>query len=132
MLNAEKIIDSLKFSATVADVQKDLFTPAHMLYKCVIVNTANRRRYTFNYQCIPTYSQPSAKECLSCLFSDASAFEYTTDIDDFLKEYGYVDSLENVRKGEKAYKACERTKKALERVFDDDEREAMQEFFSNY
>lgn len=132
MLNAQKIIDSLKFSATVADAQKDLFSPAHVLYKCVIVNPSSRRRYSFNYQCNQTHSEPSAADCLYCLFSDAGAVEYTTDIDDFLKEFGYVDSLENVRKGEKAYKACERTKKALERIFDDDERETLQEFFSNY
>lgn len=102
MLNAEKIIDSLKFSATVAGVQKDLFTPAHILYRCVVMNPANRRRYTFTYQCNPTYSQPSAKECLSCLFSDAGAFECAADIDDFLKEYGYDDGDPvSIRKGKK-------------------------------
>ena len=39
-MTAEKIIDSLKFTATEADEQKDLFTPSHVLYKCRIINPA--------------------------------------------------------------------------------------------
>lgn len=35
-MTAEKIIDSLRFTATEADEQKDLFTPSHVLYKCRI------------------------------------------------------------------------------------------------
>lgn len=52
-MTAEKIIESLKFTATEADEQKDLFTPSHVLYKCRIINPANNRRYTFDYQCNP-------------------------------------------------------------------------------
>lgn len=44
-MTAEKIIESLKFTATEADEQKDLFTPSHVLYKCRIINPANNRRY---------------------------------------------------------------------------------------
>jgi hypothetical protein len=34
-MKAEKIIDSLKFTFEEADEQKDLFTPSHVLYKCL-------------------------------------------------------------------------------------------------
>lgn len=34
-MKAENIIDSLKFTATEAEEQKDLFTPSHTLFKCV-------------------------------------------------------------------------------------------------
>lgn len=37
-MTAEKVIESLKFTATEADEQKDLFTPSHVLYKCRIIN----------------------------------------------------------------------------------------------
>lgn len=53
-MTAEKIIDSLRFTATEADEQKDLFTPSHVLYKCRIINPENNRRYTFDYQCNPS------------------------------------------------------------------------------
>lgn len=133
MLNAQKIIDSLKFSATVADVQKDLFTPAHVLYKCVIVNPANRRRFTFDYQCNPSAThEPTKEDCLYCLLSDASCYECAADVDDFLTEFGYTDSLQSIRKGEKAYKACGRTAAAIDRLFAEEEKAALNEHFENY
>lgn len=74
-MKAEKIIDSLRFTATEAEEQKDLFTPSHTLYKCLIV-TPSRRRFTFAYQCNATYKQPSKEDCLYCLLSDAQSVEY--------------------------------------------------------
>lgn len=35
-MTAEKVIESLKFTATEADEQKELFTPSHVLYKCAL------------------------------------------------------------------------------------------------
>lgn len=83
-MTAEKIIDSLRFTATEADEQKDLFTPSHVLYKCRIINPANNRRYTFDYQCNPSAThEPTKKDCLYCLLSDASCFESCADEADF-------------------------------------------------
>lgn len=131
-MTAQKIIDSLKFTATQADEQKDLFTPSHVLYKCVIVTPA-RRRYTFSYQCNPNAThEPTLKDCLYCLLSDASSVEYCRDEADFLNEFGYIDDAESIRKGLKAFKACERTKKALDRLFTSEELEALNAHFENY
>ena len=88
-MTAQNIMDSMKFSAQVAPVQSDLFTPSHVLYKCKVVN--NGKQYTFDYQCNPTYKAPNIEDCLYCLFSDASCVDCVADVDDFLREMGYTD-----------------------------------------
>ena len=100
-MTAEKIIESLKFTATEADEQKDLFTPSHVLYKCRIINPTNNRRYTFDYQCNPSAThEPTKEDCLYCLLSDASCADSCTDEADFLTEFGYIDGgADQVRKG---------------------------------
>ena len=119
-MTAEKIIDSLRFTATEADEQKDLFTPSHVLYKCRIVNPANNRRYTFDYQCNPSATHEPTKE--DCLYEA-----------DFLTEFGYIDGgADQVRKGLKAYKACKRTAAAIDRIFTEDEKTALNEYYENY
>lgn len=131
-MTASNIIKSLKFTATQAEEQKDLFTPSHVLYKCVIVTPA-RRRYTFNYQCNPSAThEPTLKDCLYCLLSDASSVEYCQDEADFLNEFGYIDNAESIRRGLKAFRACEKTKKALERLFTSEELEKLNTYFENY
>lgn len=98
---AEKIIDSLKFTFEEADEQKDLFTPSHVLYKCRIINPANNRRYTFDYQCNPSAThEPTKEDCLYCILSDASCVESCADEADFLTEFGYIDGgADQIRKG---------------------------------
>lgn len=54
------------------------------------------------------------------------------DVDDFLTEFGYTDSLQSIRKGEKAYKACGRTAAAIDRIFSEEEKAALNEHFENY
>jgi hypothetical protein len=133
-MTVEKIIDSLKFTFEEADEQKDLFTPSHILYKCRIINPANNRRYTFDYQCNPSAThEPEKKDCLYCILSDASCVESCTDEADFLTEFGYIDGgADQIRKGLKAFRACKRTKKAIERLFTADEIETLQAYFENY
>lgn len=131
-MTAQKIIDSLKFTFEVADIQKDLFTPAHTLYKCQITTPA-RRRYTFNYQCNQSAThEPTKEDCLYCLLSDASCYDCARDVDDFLTEFGYTNDLQSIRRGEKAFKACGRTAAALDWLFTADEREALNAHFENY
>lgn len=114
----KKIMNKVRFSYEISENQNDLFTRNHTRYKCVI--KYGKKQYTFDYQCNPSYIKPNKLDCLECLISDASAIECTRDIDDFLTEYGYADSLESVRKGERAYKACIKTYNALCRMFDAD------------
>lgn len=114
----KNIINKVRFNYEISENQNDLFTRAHVRYKCRIIY--NGKQYTFDYQCNPAYTKANKKDCLECLLSDASCFECAFDVDDFLREFGYDDSLENIRKGERAFKACEKTHKALMRVFGDD------------
>lgn len=131
-MKAENIIDSLKFTATEAEEQKDLFTPSHTLFKCVFV-TPSRRRYTFSYQCNTKHKQPTKEDCLYCILSDAQCVESCKDEADFLEEFGCIDGgADQIRKGLKAFKACQKTKKALERLFTSDELEALNAHFENY
>lgn len=133
-MEATKIIDLLQFTFEEADEQKDLFTRSHVLYKCRIINKANNRRYTFDYQCNPSAThEPTIEDCLYCLLSDASSVDYCQDEADFLTEFGYIDgNADQIRKGLKAFKTCQRTKKAIDRLFTDEEIEALQAHFENY
>lgn len=131
-MKAATIIDSLKFTFEVADNQKNLFTPAHTLYKCRITTPA-RRRFTFDYQYNPSAThKPTKEDCLYCILSDASSVDYCTDEADFLNEFGYIDNTESIRQGLKAFKTCQRTAKAIDRLFTEEEKEALNEYFSNY
>ena len=91
MLNANAIIKSLKFTATEAEEQKDLFTPSHVLYKCRIINPANNRRYTFNYQCNPT----AADELTSKMKSFSYALYYFAEYEKKIasKQYASIDRI---------------------------------------
>lgn len=133
MLNTNTIntiLNKIKFTAKTAEEQKDLFTPSHTLYKCKI--KYNGKQYSFDYQCNTQYKEPNKKDCLYCLLSDASCFNCFTSVDDFLTEFGYTESLQNIRKGEKAYNACKRTAKALDRLFTENEIELLNTYFENY
>ena len=130
MLNANTILNNIKFTTKIADEQKDLFTPAHTLFKCKI--KYNGKQYSFDYQCNTNYKEPNKKDCLYYLLSDASCFNCSTSVDEFLTEFGYADNLQNIRKGEKAYNTCKRTAKALNRLFIEDEIELLNAYFENY
>ena len=118
-INAESIIENVRFSFNVSENQEDTFTKSHTRYKCRI--TYGGRKFTFHYQCNPKYNAPNKKDCLYAILSDAECYECARDVDDFLTD-----------RGEKAYKACGRTAAALNRIFTNDEREALSEYFSEY
>ena len=128
-MDAMTILNNVKFAYDYSDNQSDLFTAYHVRYKCIIKH--NGKQYTFDYQCNER-NNPTLKDCLYCLILDMMSAENALDVDDFLKEFGYTDNLETVRKGEKAYKECVKTGKALRRLFDDDEIEVLDEYFQNY
>lgn len=124
------ILESVKLHYTESEDQSGAFTPQHVCYTCVIKH--NNKQLTTPYICNPNFSRVTVPEVLYCLFSDMSCYESAFNVDDFLKEFGYTDSLENVRKGEKIYKQCGRIKAALHRLFNTDEIETLQEYFSEY
>ncbi len=105
------MLENIKFSYSVADEQKDLFTSQHVLYKCKI--QYNGKSYSFPYQCNRRYV-PELKDVLDCLFLDASCADYM--LDEFAEELGYTKPSIAI----KAYKACVRTQNALIRLFGDE------------
>lgn len=119
--------DSIKFDFNRSNNQNDLFTKDHVKFRCVIKYKG--KQYSFDYQC--NYKDvPTLKDCMYCLLSDASFTDY--DVDEFLKEMGYTHSLVEVRMGEKAYKGCVKTAKALQRIFTESELAELNEAFENY
>ena len=115
------MLKKIKFSYREADNQTGLFTPYHTLFKCKI--KVDGLQFTFPFQCNASHEEPNLEACLSCLFLDASAYEESRDLLDFVNEYGY----ETETGARKAYKACKRTYKALHRLFSEEELEELYE-----
>lgn len=112
------MLENIKFSYSVADEQKDLFTNQHILYKCKI--QYNGKSYSFPYQCNRSRT-PELKDVLDCLFLDASCANYT--LDEFAEEFGYTKPSIAI----KTHKACVRTQNALIRLFGDSYSELQDE-----
>lgn len=112
------MLENIKFSYSVADEQKDLFSSWHVLYKCKI--QYNGKSYSFPYQCNKSRT-PELKDVLDCLFLDASYGDYT--LDEFAEELGYTKPSVAI----KAHKACVRTQNALIRLFGDNYSELQDE-----
>ena len=128
--NVTAILESVKLKYAESDDQSAAFTKDHICYTCTIKH--NNRQYTTPFICNPKFTRVTVPEVLYCLFSDMSCYESAFNVDDFLREFGYTDSLENVRKGEKIYKQCGKIKAALERLFTAEEIEILQDYFSEY
>lgn len=64
---------------------------------------------------MPTEKQyePDTNSALYALISDALAYLECFDEEEFIKMYGYEETYESIKRGEEAYKACERTFKKL-------------------
>lgn len=112
------MLENIKFSYSVADEQKDLFSSQHVLYKCKI--QYNGKSYSFPYQCNRSRT-PELKDVLDCLFLDASYGDYT--LDEFAEELDYTKPSVAI----KAHKACVRTQNALIRLFGDNYSELQDE-----
>ena len=109
------MLNKIKFSYREADKQERLITPNHTLFKCKI--KVDGVQYTFNYQCNTNYTEPNLLDCIYAIFSDMNAYDGCDGIQDFYDEFGYS----NIKDAEKAYKACKKTAKALNRMFSKDE-----------
>lgn len=114
------MLEKIKFNYEVANNQDDLFTSQHERYTCKI--KYNKKQYTFDYQCNPHADmKPNLNDCIDCLMIDTFSFEEAKDINEFMLNFGY----EEFSTANKIYKACEKTAKAMHRLFTDDEIQAM-------
>lgn len=69
-------------------------------------------------------AEPTTKEVLECLFSDASSAENARDFEDFASEFGYDSDSRNA---EKIYRQCIRIADNLRRLFGSDYNRIMNE-----
>lgn len=132
-MKAEKIIDSLKFTFEEADEQKDLLHRPTFSINAAL----STQQITAVILLIISVTHPQPmnrrKRLFILSFSDSSCVESCADEADFLEEFGYIDGgADQIRKGLKAFRACKRTKKAIERLFTADEIETLQAHFENY
>lgn len=109
------MLDKIKF--TYKETDKTGFTPSHVVYKCKIKYMG--LQYTFEYQCNPNYNDVTKKEAIYALLSDIQAYDNTIDVDDFLKEFGYY--CNDIRKGLKVFKTIKKERRAIHRLFTDEE-----------
>ena len=119
-------LEKITFDYKEHDDQTNLFTKYHTRFNCTI--KYNKKSYKFKYQCNTMHDKPSLEDCMYALINDMSCFEYCEDGFEFMDEFGYDD----IAKAKKDYKACERTSKALHRLFTSEELEELEEYFREY
>lgn len=114
------LLNNIKMNYEVAENQNELFTNSHRKYSVVIKH--NGRQYTTTYQC-NIKNVPTVEDVMYCLYMDSTACDYIgSNVWDFANEYGYtIESKEDYNKVQKIVKACERTAKALSRLFTSEE-----------
>ncbi len=128
--SAESILSEIIFKYELSTEQSELFSFGHRKYDCSM--EYKNTKISFHYQCNPEYKIPNIKDCLWVLLMDMQSFNSATNVDDFLEKFGYVNNLEEVRKGEKAYNGCERIFIQLHEIFTEGELKLLNEYFSGY
>lgn len=109
------ILDKINFTYEEAVNPKSArFTPSHTIFDCKIVY--NKKSYKFEYQCNAEFEVPTLERVIECLILDAESYDNSIDIADFANSFGY--ELDEARR---IYKACEKTSKAIHRIFTDTE-----------
>lgn len=109
------MLNKIKFIYEEAKNPKsERFIPNHTIFDCKIVY--NKKSYKFEYQCNTKHEMPNIELVMDCLMLDMESYESCFDVADFALSFGY--ELEDARR---IYKACEKTSKAIRRIFTDTE-----------
>ena len=109
------ILDKINFTYEVAENPKSArFTPNHTIFDCKIVY--NKKSYKFEYQCNIKHEKPNIERVMDCLMVDMESYESCFDVADFALSFCY-----EIEEARRIYKACEKTAKALHRIFTDTE-----------
>lgn len=113
--------------------QSDLFSREHIRWECKIVKKEKFPYHSviFEYQCNKN-SNPNLVDCLWCLLMDNYSYNENRNIWDFLYEFGYTKSPEDIRKGIEAYKECQRISHELNCMFSAKELLVLNKIFENY
>lgn len=126
-----KILYYVNISCVESKSKKDLLTPNHTKFDCII--SYKDKEYNFNYQCNLNYSKPTKENLIACLFSDAGCYESCKINDDdienmqeFSNMFGYENNLKELFK---VYNGCKETYNALRKMFTEEEKELLLEYF---
>lgn len=69
------------------------------------------------------FNESDKSDFIRCLLIDCLAFDYTSDVYDFMREYGYND----MQVARFTYKMCEKQSKRVHRLFNDQELDILTE-----
>lgn len=84
-------------------------------YRITLTHKGKKCQFIFNDNC---YNKSRKSDFLYCLVLDSQAYEYSRDMNDFIKSFGY---LEDEKLGKKAYDSCMRQYTRLHRLFNESE-----------
>ena len=126
---ADTIFDKIIFSALDEEVVNNGYGNCQR-YKVEL--NYNGKSYTTTFtDSVMAYREGREldfKDVMYCLLSDADAYMYNEDIDDFQANFGYEKASELL----KAYNGCKETAQAFEEMFTEDELQELREEFQDY
>ena len=122
-MKTNDILNNIKFKKTYLD--KSTLTSGN---KYKITMTYNNKTISFifndNFE-----NKSNLNDCLYCLILDSYSYEYNeNDLRGFALEFGYEDFNEAKR----VYNACKKQFERFNKLFTQEEREALKKHFENY
>lgn len=119
-MKKEELLNKIYVNIKESPNQDNTFTNNHTRFDIKI--TYYKEDMYIEYQCNTNYKKPNKKDIIECVISDAQAYEYTQDIDDFAIEFGY----EKIKDCINAYGLCKKTYNDLHRLFTKKELEILE------
>ena len=150
--------EQVKIKINESAVTPSPFTKGmHKEYKLTLSYNGEEFNFTF-HDSVYSYEKKiklNKMDALNSILLDASAYEQSRDEKDFLNEFGYDEfdlyesykrgmgfsmmygfaakkDVDNLKAGLKAYKKCERTYNALNRIFTSAELDELNQEFAEY
>ena len=150
--------EQIKITIKSSVVKQSPFTKGnHKEYKLTLSYKGNEYNFTF-HDSVYNYEKKiklNKMDALNSVLLDASAYEQSRDEKEFLNEFGYDEfdlyesykggmgfsmmydcygkkDVDKLKAGLKAYKECERTYDALNRIFTSEELDELHEEFAEY
>lgn len=118
-MGMNEILSEIKFSRTY--VRKSSMTSGNE-YEIKLSHNGVTRSFAFhdNFE-----NKSTLKDWIYCLIMDMDAFEYSKDVYDFARSFGYAD--EDISEARKAYNACKATAHKMHKLFSEEELEILSE-----
>ena len=150
--------EQIKITIKSSVVKPSPFTKGnHREYKLTLSYKGEEFNFTF-HDSVYNYEKKiklNKDDALNCVLLDARAYEQSRDEKDFLNEFGYDEfdlynyyqngytfadmygfaadkDVDTLKAGLKAYKACEKSYNALNRIFTSEELDELHEEFAEY